>query len=248
MAESDRVFDELKRRPGVRYAALTPNMRGFERALAGGADEVAIFAAASNTFSQRNINCTIDESLERFGEVAQAARREGVPVRGYVSCVVGCPYEGEVTVERIVEIADQLLQAQPVELALADTVGVAVPPQVREVVGPVRTIAGATPLRCHLHNTRNTGLANAMAAIEEGVATLDASIAGIGGCPFAPNATGNIPTDDLLYMLERSGITTGVSLPDIVRTTEWLTAQLGRELPALVPKAGIFPDNLRAAS
>jgi hydroxymethylglutaryl-CoA lyase len=158
-----------------------------------------------------------------------------------ISAAFGCPYEGDVSVERILELAEQVLEAEPAELGIADSIGVAVPGQVIELLGRVRELTGDLPLRCHFHNTRNTGLANAQAAVDAGVTYLDASIGGIGGCPFAPAATGNIPTDDLLYMLDRSGIETGVDLAKIIDTSRWLEAELGRSIPALLPKAGMFP-------
>ena len=161
-----------------------------------------------------------------------------------ISSAFGCPYEGEVEVERVVELAEQVLEAGPAELGIADSIGVAVPSQVTELLGRVSEVTGDLPLRCHFHNTRNTGLANAQAAVEAGVAYLDASIGGIGGCPFAPAATGNVPTDDLLYMLDRSGVETGVSLEKIISVSAWLEKELGRGVPAMLPKAGVFPAAL----
>jgi hydroxymethylglutaryl-CoA lyase len=166
-----------------------------------------------------------------------------------VSSAFGCPFEGEVPIARILEIVKQIVDGEPVELGIADSIGVAVPTQVTAVLGAVQEIGPDLPIRCHFHNTRNTGLANAQAALEAGVASLDASIGGIGGCPFAPAATGNIPTDDLLYMLDRSGVQSGVSLDKIIETSNWLQEQLGRDVPAMLPKAGIFPqiaEQLRA--
>jgi hydroxymethylglutaryl-CoA lyase len=203
---------------------------------------------ASDTFNRKNQGVGTDESIDNWLAIAERARAAGLRTNVMISAAFGCPYEGEVAIERVVEIARRVVAGQPVELAFADTIGVAVPRQIDKLIAEVRVVVGDVPLRCHLHNTRNTGLANAMAALHAGVQTLDASIAGIGGCPFAPNATGNVPTDDLVYMLERSGVETGISLQKVVDTSAWLSQTLGRELPALVPKAGIFPDNLRAAS
>jgi hydroxymethylglutaryl-CoA lyase len=166
----------------------------------------------------------------------------GIRANVMVSSAFGCPFEGEVPVARILEIVKQIVDGEPVELGIADSIGVAVPTQVTDLLGAVQEIVPDLPIRCHFHNTRNTGLANAQAALEAGVASLDASIGGIGGCPFAPAATGNIPTDDLLYMLDRSGVQSGVSLDKIIETSNWLQEQLGRDVPAMLPKAGIFPQ------
>ena len=176
-----------------------------------------------------------------WGKMSARAQAAGLRANVMISSAFGCPYEGEVSVERIVELAKQAVEADPAELGIADSIGVAVPNQVTDLLGRVREVSGDLPLRCHLHNTRNTGLANAQAAIEAGVTYLDASIGGIGGCPFAPAATGNIPTDDLLYMLDRSGVETGVSLEKIIEVSAWLEETLGRAVPALLPKAGMFP-------
>jgi hydroxymethylglutaryl-CoA lyase len=248
MAGAEELLATLPRRDDVTYIGLLFNQRGLERAIDCGIDEVGMVVVASDTFNRKNQGVSTDESIDNWLAIAQGARAAGLRANVMISAAFGCPYEGEVALERVVEIARRVVAAEPVELAFADTIGVAVPTQIRRVIRAVRDVVGDVPLRCHLHNTRNTGLANAMAALEVGVTTLDASIAGIGGCPFAPNATGNVPTDDLLYMLGRSGIDTGVSLTKIVEISHWLADQLGRELPALVPKAGIFPDSLRAAS
>jgi hydroxymethylglutaryl-CoA lyase len=165
-----------------------------------------------------------------------------------ISSAFGCPYEGEISVARVVEIAKQVVEAQPAELGIADSIGVAVPDQVTDLLGSVREVIGDLPIRCHFHNTRNTGLANAQAAVEFGVTYLDSSIGGIGGCPFEPAATGNVPTDDLLYMLDRSGVATGVSLEKIIKVSDWLVAEFGRGVPAMLPKAGIFPRAEHRAS
>jgi hydroxymethylglutaryl-CoA lyase len=165
-----------------------------------------------------------------------------------ISSAFGCPYEGEVEVARILELAQRVVEAGPAELGIADSIGVAVPGQVTEMIGRLREIIGDLPIRCHFHNTRNTGLANAYAAVEAGVSYLDASIGGIGGCPFAPAATGNVSTDDLLYLLDRSGIETGVSLDKIIEASHWLEKQLGRSVPALLPKAGVFPARVPGAA
>jgi hydroxymethylglutaryl-CoA lyase len=248
MAGAEELLDALPKRDDVTYIGLLFNERGLDRAIDCGVDEIGMVVVASDTFSRKNQGVDTQTSIEQWLVIAERAQAAGLRTNVMIASAFGCPYEGEVPLERVVDIARQVIAANPVQLAFADTVGVAVPRQITAVIGAVRDAIGDVPIRCHLHNTRNTGLANAMAAIDAGVETLDASIGGIGGCPFAPNATGNIPTDDLLYMLERSGIDTGISLAKIVETSEWLAAELGRELPALMPRAGIFPDNLRAAS
>ncbi|HHQ14615.1 MAG TPA: hydroxymethylglutaryl-CoA lyase, partial [Chromatiales bacterium] len=174
-------------------------------------------------------------------EIAKDAKAAGIRANVMVSSAFGCPFEGEVPLVRVLEIVDQVMEAGPVELGLADSIGVGVPTQVEEMVLAVREHIGNTPIRCHLHNTRNTGLANAQAAVNAGVTSLDASTGGIGGCPFAPAATGNIPMEDLLYMLDRSGVQTGVDLEKVIDNSNWLAKQLGRDVPAMLPKAGIFP-------
>jgi hydroxymethylglutaryl-CoA lyase len=196
---------------------------------------------ASDTFNRRNQGVSTDESIAAWLEIAAAARAVGIRPQVTVSAAFGCPFEGEVPVTRVVEIARRVAEAGPHEIALADTIGVGVPAQVTEIVGRVREALPGMSLRCHFHNTRNTGLANAYAAVQAGVATLDASLGGIGGCPFAPAATGNIPTEDLLYMLQRSGYETGVSLDAAIAAGHWLQEQLGRPVPGMLVKAGGFP-------
>ncbi|WP_405243882.1 hydroxymethylglutaryl-CoA lyase [Lentisalinibacter salinarum] len=242
MAGAEELVAALPRRDDVTYIGLVLNQRGFERARDCGIDEVGMVVVASDTYNRRNQGVSSDDSVKAWLKIAAQARAAGIRANIMVSSAFGCPFEGEVAPERVVEIVRRVAEAEPVELALADSIGVAVPSQVRDVLGRVAETVPGMPLRCHLHNTRNTGLANAQAAVEAGVASLDASIGGIGGCPFAPAATGNIPTDDLVYMLERSGIETGVSLQKIIETSLWLEEQLGRGVPAMLPKAGIFPD------
>ncbi|WP_405238684.1 hydroxymethylglutaryl-CoA lyase [Lentisalinibacter orientalis] len=242
MAGAEELVAALPQRDDVTYIGLVLNQRGFERARDCGIDEVGMVVVASDTYNRRNQGVSSDESVETWLKIAAQAKAAGIRANIMVSSAFGCPFEGEVAPERVLEIVRRVAEAEPVELALADSIGVAVPSQVRDLLGRVAETVPGMPLRCHLHNTRNTGLANAQAAVEAGVASLDASIGGIGGCPFAPAATGNIPTDDLVYMLERSGIETGVSLAKIIETSLWLEKQLGRGVPAMLPKAGIFPD------
>ena len=240
MADAEAVLAGLPRRPGVRYIGLVLNRRGFERAARAGCDEIGMAVVASDTFNRRNQGVTTDESIAAWRDMAAAARHEGILSQVTVSAAFGCPLEGEVPLQRVVDIARRVAEAEPFEIALADTIGAGVPAQVIELIGRVREAVPGVALRCHFHNTRNTGLANAFAAVQSGVTTLDASLGGIGGCPFAPAATGNIPTEDLLYMLQRSGYETGVSLAVAISTARWLQEQLGRPVPGMLVKAGDF--------
>jgi hydroxymethylglutaryl-CoA lyase len=241
MADAEAVLEGLPRREGVHYVGLVLNRRGLERAIAAGCNEIGMAVVASNTFNQRNQGVTTDESIAAWLEIAAAARQAGIRAQVTVSAAFGCPFEGEVPPQRVVDIARRVAEAGPFEIALADTIGVGVPAQVHELVGRVREAVPGVALRCHFHNTRNTGLANAFAAVQSGVTTLDASLGGIGGCPFAPAATGNIPTEDLVYMLQRSGYETGISLAAAISTSRWLQEQLGRPVPGMLVKAGDFP-------
>jgi hydroxymethylglutaryl-CoA lyase len=247
MADAEEVLKALPRRDGVYYVGLVLNRKGLDRAIAAGCNEIGMAVVASNTFNQRNQGATTEESIAAWKEMAAAAQAAGVRAQVTVSAAFGCPFEGEVPVARVVEIAKRVAEANPYEIALADTIGVGVPSQVTELVGRVREALPGTRLRCHFHNTRNTGIANAYAAVEAGVSALDASIGGIGGCPFAPAATGNIPTEDLLYMLSRMGVQTGVDLEATIATGRWLQDQLGRTIPGLLVKAGSFPSPRAAA-
>lgn len=242
MADAEDVIRGLPAREGVTYIGLVLNRKGFERAQATGIHEIGMAVVASDTYNQRNQGVPTSESVKVWIDIARAAKAAGIRANVMISSAFGCPYEGEIPVARILELVDQVMEGEPVELGIADSIGVAVPRQVTELLGAVKARAPGVPIRCHFHNTRNTGMANAQAAVAAGVASLDASIGGIGGCPFAPAATGNIPTDDLLYMLDRSGIHTGVSLEKIIATSKWLQEQLGRSTPAMLPKAGMFPQ------
>jgi hydroxymethylglutaryl-CoA lyase len=242
MADAEDVIRGLPKRDDVIYIGLVLNRRGFDRARDVNIDEIGMAVVASDTYNQRNQGVPTSESIKAWLDIAADAQKAGIRANVMVSSAFGCPFEGEVPVSRVLEIVDQVMAGDPVELGLADSIGVAVPEQVTELIEAVKARAPGVPIRCHFHNTRNTGLANAQAALDAGVASLDASIGGIGGCPFAPAATGNIPTDDLLYMFERSGVETGVSLEKIIETSNWLAEQLGRGVPAMLPKAGIFPQ------
>jgi hydroxymethylglutaryl-CoA lyase len=241
MADAEAVMAGLPRRDGVSYIGLVLNERGFQRALAAGVEEVNVVAVATDTFGQRNQGVTSDQSVAVVERVAAAAKGHRIRTTATVSTAFGCPYEGEVPVDRVASIAARCAAAGVDEVALADTIGVAVPTDVTVRVDAVRAAVGGVPLRAHFHNTRNTGLANAYAAVEGGVEALDASLGGIGGCPFAPNATGNIPTEDLAYLLHRMGVDTGIRLDELAASVPWLEAQLGKRVPGLFAKAGPFP-------
>jgi len=246
MADAEALIEKLPQRDDVSYIGLIMNERGLDRALTTEIHEIGMVVVASDTYNRKNQGCSTSESVSAWQSISAKAKSEGLRANVMISSAFGCPYEGEVKIGHVIDLAKQLVDAGPAELGIADSIGVAVPDQVSELLGRVKEVIGDIPLRCHFHNTRNTGLANAQAAVVAGVTYLDASIGGIGGCPFAPAATGNIPTDDLLYMLDRSGVETGVSLEKIIDVSRWLEEELGRSVPALLPKAGGFPTG-RAA-
>lgn len=249
MADAEEVLARIRRRPDVYYVGLVLNRRGFDRAQAAGCNEVGMAVVASDTFNRRNQGVSTEESIAAWLEIAAAAKAAGIRPQVTVSAAFGCPFEGEVPVARVVEVARRCAEADPHEIALADTIGVGVPAQVTELVARVREAVPAhIALRAHFHNTRNTGLANAYAAVQAGVVALDASTGGIGGCPFAPAATGNIPTEDLVYMLERSGYETGIDLEALIATGRWLETALGRPVPGMLVKAGGFPQPIASAA
>ncbi|HEX2157696.1 MAG TPA: hydroxymethylglutaryl-CoA lyase [Actinomycetes bacterium] len=242
MADAEAVMERVPRADGVSYAGLVLNRRGLDRALDSGVDEVNVVVCVSETFSRRNQNASTGESMLAAAEVIQRARAEGLFTTLTLATSFGCPFEGEVDPGRVVELAAEGAAAGVHELCLADTIGAGVPSQVRDLVARARDAVGAEPpLRFHFHNTRNTGFANAVTAVELGARVLDASAGGIGGCPFAPRATGNIATDDLVFLLERMGLDTGYDLGKLLPTAAFLADQLGHEVPALVPRAGAFP-------
>jgi hydroxymethylglutaryl-CoA lyase len=242
MADAEAVMARVPRGAGVSYAGLVLNRRGLDRAVDAGVDEVNVVVGVSDTFSRRNQNVPTDEAMRVAEEVAAEARSRGRFTTLTLSTAFGCPFEGEVPPGRVVQLARRGAAAGFDELCLADTIGVGTPTQVRELTAAVRAAVGDTPpLRYHFHNTRNTGFANAFAAILDGVTVLDASAGGIGGCPFAPNATGNIATDDLVYMLDRMGLETGWDLDALLPTAAFLTTLLGHQVPAMLPRAGSFP-------
>ena len=246
MADAEAVLSGLRRREGVHFIGLVLNRRGCERAAAAGCNEIGMAVVASDTFNRRNQGVSTDESIAAWLEIAREANAAGLRPTITIGASFGCPFEGEVPVQRVIDIARRVAEAGPYEIAFADTIGVGVPAQVAEVFGRAREALPGIRLRGHFHNTLNTGLANAYAAVEAGAVTLDASAGGIGGCPFAPAATGNIPTEDLVYLLERSGIATGVDLDRLLATGEWLQQTLGRTVPGMLLKAGNFPAAARA--
>ena len=241
MADAEALLAELPLSDDVSYVGLIMNERGLDRALTTPIHEIGMVVVSTDTYNERNQGVPTKDSINAWLKIAERAKANGRIANIMISSVFGCPFEGEVSPARVIDIAKRVMEAEPAELAIADSIGVAVPNQVADLLGMLKGELGPIPLRCHLHNTRNTGLANAQAAIDAGVTYLDASIGGIGGCPFAPAATGNIPTDDLLYLLDRSGIESGVSLEKIIDTSLWLEQQLGRGVPAMLPKAGVFP-------
>lgn len=247
MADAEAVLAGLQRRDGVQYIGLVLNQQGFDRALAAGCTEVGMVAVATDSFGQRNQGADIETALRRCEAIAPLAKAAGVRAQVTISVAFGCPFEGEVPPQRVVDIVARLARIEPLEIALADTIGVAVPDQVELLISQVRRAVPNVPLRCHFHNTRNTGIANAHAALQAGVTTLDASVGGLGGCPFAPNATGNIATEDLLYLLDRQGYRTEVDLEQLIAISRWLQPHIGRPVPSMVAKAGRFPrrDTLR---
>ena len=229
MADSEQVFAGIQRRDGVRYTALTPNLQGFERALAAGADEVAIFAAASESFSQKNINCSIADSLQRFSEVMSAASARGIPVRGYVSCVLGCPYEGEISAEAVARVTGELLAAGCYEVSLGDTIGTGTAGSMTSLLQVLLAEHDSSQLAVHCHDTYGQALSNILVALQHGIATIDSSVAGLGGCPYAAGASGNVATEDVVYMLNGMGVDCGVDLATLVAAGNRISQVLGRE-------------------
>jgi isopropylmalate/homocitrate/citramalate synthase len=228
MADTAEVLAGITQRDGTRYPVLVPNEKGLERALKSGVGEIAIFGAASETFSQKNINCSIEESIERFQPVAQKAQNSGIEVRGYISCVLGCPYEGDVALENVVRVARALDAMGCYEISLGDTIGVGTPTRARAMVDAVADHVPVDRLALHFHDTYGQALANILSCMEAGVATVDTAVAGLGGCPYAPGASGNVATEDVAYMLQGMGIDTGVDLPALVEAGEFISAALGR--------------------
>ncbi|MEU5987946.1 hydroxymethylglutaryl-CoA lyase [Spirillospora sp. NPDC047418] len=242
MADAEAVMERLPRPDGVRYAGLVLNPRGLDRALATGVDEVNVVVVSTDEFSRRNQGCTVDEGVANWARIAADARAAGLFRTVTIAASFGCPFEGEVPAERVLDLVRRVAESEPDEIALADTIGVGVPAQVRTLLAGAAEIAPGIPLRCHFHNTRNTGYANALTALDHGVSALDASTGGFGGCPFAPAATGNIATEDLLYSLDRMGVATGVRMAPVTETAAWLSGRLDSPVQALLGRAGPFPE------
>jgi len=237
MADSEQVFARMQRRADVRYCALTPNLRGFERAQAAGADEVAIFAAATETFSHKNINCGIEESLRRYSELMAAARQHNIPVRGYVSCVLGCPYEGEVTPQAVAEVTGRLLELGCYEVSLGDTIGIGSAGSMERLLRVLLARFKPEELAVHCHDTYGQALSNILVALQHGIHTVDASVAGLGGCPYAPGASGNVASEDVVYMLHGMGIETGLDLDKLIAAGSRISATLNRDNASRVARA-----------
>jgi len=237
MAGSAEVFEQIKRSDSITYAALTPNMQGFEAAMAAGVKEVAVFAAASESFSQKNINCSISESLQRFEPVMEAAKQHDIRVRGYVSCVLGCPYEGEIAPEHVRSVAQALYDMGCYEISLGDTIGVGTAAHVYEVMRRVTDIVPKEKIAGHFHDTYGQALANILASMQTGVSIYHSSVAGLGGCPYAKGATGNVATEDVLYMLHGMGIETGMDLDKTVQIGQWISDEIGRRNASSVGRA-----------
>jgi len=243
MADAEQVLAAIPRHEDLAYIGLALNERGVERAISAGVDEVGFVVIASDTFNRRNQGVGTQDSMDAWHRIADMSNQASIAANITISAAFGCPFEGEVAQSRVVELAEQAMESQPCELALADTIGVATPWQVRELLAKIRPIAGETPIRCHFHNTRNTGIANAFAAIEAGADSIDASTGGIGGCPFAPAATGNIATEDLVYMMRNSGIEVNVSLSGLLDTAKWLGENIGLPVHSMLSRAGDFPPD-----
>ena len=231
MADTAEVYQNIPKDPGVEYPVLVPNMKGLERAIETGVRSIAIFTAASDTFNKRNINMTIDESFENYAPVAARAVSEGIRVRGYVSTSFGCPYEGEVAPEKVLEVTARLLDLGCYEVSIGDTIGVGTPMQVQGVIGILRQVVPPSKLAMHFHDTRGTALANTLAALEMGISTFDASSGGLGGCPYAPGASGNMATEDLVYLLDGMAIETGVDIRKLVEASQVIAPYLDHPLP-----------------
>ncbi|MEL6869498.1 MAG: hydroxymethylglutaryl-CoA lyase [Pseudomonadota bacterium] len=244
MADAEKLMLLLPRHEDVSYIGLVLNQRGYDRASAAGVDEINMPVIASDTYNERNQGVSTAQSIADWLTIAERAHADGIRTGVTLSAAFGCPFEGAVPQQRVLDIAKQVAAVEPAEVSLADSIGVAAPNEVTQLISRMRDLLPDTPIRCHFHNTRNTGLANAFAAAQAGASALDASIGGIGGCPFAPAATGNIPTDDLLYLLHRAGIDTGIDLDAIINISAWLQDILQHDVPAMLPKAGNFPGGL----
>lgn len=247
MADAEAVMAGVPRGRGAIYCGLVLNRRGFDRAVAAGCDEILFVTSSTDTFSLRNQGMPVADAIAQWHEVARAAADIGMRASVSISNAFGCPFEGRVSIARVAGIAAELVKSPIGDLTIPDTIGVAVPPQVTAMWGALKPVVGDVPLRAHFHNTRNTAIANVYAAVEAGATVVDASTGGIGGCPFAPRATGNVAMEDVLYLLSEMGVETGVSLEGVIDTARWLEPQLGHALPGMVSRAGGFPAPRKAA-
>jgi len=237
MADHQQILEGLPKNTGTNFPVLTPNMKGFENALTSGAKEVAVFAAASESFSQKNINCSIDESIERFKPIFEKAQAEGIKVRGYVSCVLGCPYEGDISADKIAQVADKLYQSGSYEISLGDTIGVGTVKGTKSLIESVQRAVPIENIAVHFHDTYGQALANIYAALEMGVRNIDSSVAGLGGCPYAKGASGNVATEDVVYMLNGLSIKSGINLNKLVDAGDYISQFLKRENNSKVARA-----------
>jgi len=237
MADTAEVMAGICRQPGVSYPVLVPNLKGLQAAVDAGAEEIAVFGAASESFSRKNINCSIAASLDRFGEVCEAARKQGLRVRGYVSCVLGCPYEGEVDPQDVAWVAGRMMELGCYEISLGDTIGVGTPAKAQAMIAAVSRKVQVERLAVHFHDTYGQALANILAVMQLGVSVVDSSVAGLGGCPYAPGASGNVASEDLLYMLKGMGIETGIDLSALVEAGRYICDALGRPSGSRVARA-----------
>ena len=239
MKDSSEVMDGIPKKPGVRYPVLTPNMKGLERALQAGAEEVAVFAAASEAFSQKNINCSISESIERFRPLIDEAIAAGITVRGYISCVMGCPYQGKVDTEKVADLAETMSNMGCREISLGDTIGIGTPLQAQNLVKTVSQCVPLDQIALHFHDTRGQALANLYACLELGISVIDSSVAGLGGCPYAKGASGNVATEDVLYMLDGMGIKTGIDAEKLLDAVQFISKSLDRPPQSRVGRANL---------
>jgi hydroxymethylglutaryl-CoA lyase len=239
LADAAEVFTGIEKFPGVSYPVLVPNLQGYERARSVGATEVAIFGAASEAFSQKNINASIDESIERFIPVLEQAKKDGIKVRGYVSTVLGCPYQGDVPIADVVRVSKRLFELGCYEISLGDTIGIGTPKNARHMLASVATEIPISALAVHFHDTRGQALANILTCLEEGVRVVDSAVSGTGGCPYAKGASGNVASEDVVYMLEGIGMHTGIQMDKLIDTGRWLSQLLGRETSSKVNRASI---------
>ncbi len=237
MADSDEVYQRLNKRPGVSYPMLVPNLKGFDAALSAGVEEIAIFAAASETFSMKNINCSMQESITRYRDVVARAHDEKIKIRGYISCVLGCPYEGDIAIDSVAEMAQGLLDQGCYEISLGDTIGVGTPIKARTMVERVAKIVPMNRLAAHFHDTYGQGLANLYAVMQCGLSVIDSSVSGLGGCPYAQGASGNVATEDVIYMLEGMNIETGVDMEKLLAAGSYINTYLDREPSSKVGRA-----------